>query len=176
MGKFLIPVFFVSVMVGTLLANQTIRLSSDRNSFEIQLPGHKKTIPLNLPPGMPLEGELFYYQLNDFHLVVGVAAAHDTATSLLYALNGQGQLLWFKDFEVFNPSIPLIEDGFVYMAGFDKIAKLDKLSGREIWVREGLFDDLTIRFNGGEEIKREGSNIRFSDRLLVEDSTGNIVR
>jgi len=163
---------FVLVFLPTSQAFETKVQLLDESQNKIQISHGTKVayqLSLSVPAGLRIEQNIQFYGDDKFGLIVYQVSDHDSTSAIIQAVSQAEKKLWSFDLGVFNPSAQLVDDKFVYIAGFDKIAKLNKHTGQVVWSKERLYDDPAIKFDGGGEIKKEGSYIRFSDKLVVSE-------
>jgi hypothetical protein len=153
----------------------SISVDKNQKNMVIQMGEYSNQIPMNLPSGMALEGRPRFFGGGDFALIVNSASEAGVGTSIIYAINSKAKLLWSMDLESFNPSIPLIEKDFIYMAALGKVFKIEKKTGNIIWSHEGLYENKKYLLNGGERIIRKNDLVIFSDKVKVKDQSGKLV-
>ncbi len=132
-------------------------------------------ISLKIPENMKFENSPKYFTDGLLNYVIADLEGSDVATVFLIAVDKVGKTLWSIDLEAFNASAPLIESKYIYISGIGKVFKINKTDGKIIWSHSGLYDNHHYRFNGGETIQIKNGIVFFSDKVHVNDHTGEIL-
>jgi outer membrane protein assembly factor BamB len=173
--KSLIPILSFFIFLSPAYG-QTPTAQLDNNNENILLSSGQKQfkIPIKKIKGLDEYGEPNVFQSGDLTIIQLEHTDAESATTMAYATNPSGQLLWTLDLGGFNPSTPLIEKDFVYLAALGKVFKVNAQTGKVVWKHEGLYQNKSYQFNGSSTITREKAMIQFSNVVRVSDSNGKL--
>lgn len=156
-------------------ADFQVRYSNDKKAILVFAQKGKSQTTIELPKGFFVNGEPKLYQSDNFALVYSEVSDHVVYSTRIYAFNAEAKNIWKRDLKSFNPSTPLIEDEFVFVAFLGLVMKLQKLDGQLAWKHDGLYENASYAFNGESEITRRGPFVAFAKNVVVDDRSGNLI-
>ena len=175
MKKLVFAICFLFIS-STVQAALRVRFDDKKNQLILIDGKVQNNLPIDMPKGFFLDGDLSFFQSDKMVLVQFPINDGEAGTTIIYALNMKAKKLWEYDMGGFNPAKPLIEKKHVYLGALSKVAKLEKMSGKVIWVHEGLYENPRIQYEGSTPVKRVGKKIHFAGNLEVDDKSGKIAK
>ncbi len=142
------------------------------NNLLIKCQGKIQKLAINKDKELDIEGRPKIFESENFSLIIIELADHNSGTALVYSINTECKNLWTFDLQSFNPSIPLIEENYIFLGAMGHGFKLHRQSGKVIWSHKDLYKK--YKFNGADPIVRAGQLIKFSKILAIDDQSGKI--
>ena len=156
-------------------AEPSVVLDGAQKSIIFKSGGNDSRIALKIPTNMKFENTPKFFFDGPQSYIVADLEGSDVATAFLIAIDKAGKTLWSIDLEALNASVPLIENKYIYISSLGKVFKINKADGKIVWSHSGLYDNHNYRFNGGENILIKSGIVYFSDKVRVNDQTGEIL-
>ena len=169
--------YFISYLIAGFLAlaEPSIFYDSTHKSLVYKSDKNEVKLSLKIPPNMKFENTPKYFSDDSLGYIVADLAGSDVATALLIAVDKLGKTIWSIDLEAFNASSPLIEKKYIYISGIGKVFKINKTDGKIIWTHSGLYDNHNYRFNGSENIQIKNGVVYFSEKVRVNNNSGELL-